>query len=678
MYRMTTSKQDKQWELNCSKNVLAAGLSGIEDSVIAADNNLNISYVNPAAENLFEISAEEVMGKSLESICSFHDRKSGKPTVIGYKELLKDGTTRKLPEVVALTTFKKREIPVSGFFAGIRDDKDHPEGVVMVLRNQRESEESYGARVHFLISELLSLHMMELKTRETLQTRKNRFRALVEKSPDVVAVLSPDGIIQFMSPSVKKVLGYDADELTAINAFSMIHQDDLPGVDEKFRRIIEESVEGLVAEYRFLHKSGYWVYLESVGSDLTNDPNINGVVVYSRDISDRINAEQELVSAKNAAEEMNRVKSTLLANMSHEMRTPLTGILGFAGILASELSDSEAKEMAVRIQLSGRRLLETIESVLDLAKLESEKVDIQLENVNLVDEVARAMEVHTRSARQKGLTFNVRTELKECYMDIDRQLFSRIMYNLLSNAFKYTDHGGVTIHISRIELNGQSVAQVDVKDTGVGISPHFLPQVFDEFQQESTGLARKFEGTGLGMAITRKLVDIMGGRISVSSKKGKGTTFTIQLPVHEQTADSDSYDAEGGTESGFNNMPRILIAEDDFDSSLIARYYLGNDYHVETVDSGEKALEWLKNKPFDLVILDISLGAGIDGITTLKSIRSNHQWKTLPVIALTARVLGGDAGYYLAEGFSGYLAKPFKKSELLHLVSLLLKQSKEK
>ncbi|MEX0680342.1 MAG: response regulator [Balneolales bacterium] len=528
---------------------------------------------------------------------------------------------------------------------------------------------NFESHTLLMMSELISSSVIRSKIEKRARNNENRFRTLIQNSSDIITVLNPDAVITYASTSVKRLLGYEPEELVGENVFHYIHKDDLKKVRESFRKIVEEGFVELTVEYRFKHKDGHWLYLESVGSNLLNNPAVAGVVANTRDINDRKHSETELIHARDIAEEMNRLKTALLANMSHEMRTPLTGILGFASILESDLPEGESKEMATRIHISGRRLLETIESILELAKLEAEKIETQLENVNIIDEISRAMEAHSRSARYKGLDFKIHTDLKELNVEIDRQILNRIMYNLLSNAFKYTDEGEVSVHISRVTNKTGEWVQIDVQDTGVGISPDFLPKIFDEFQQESTGLSRKFEGSGLGLSITRKLVDVMGGTITVNSKKGVGSIFTIRFPrraTEETRVGSGTQDKEALRDKILK--PRILLVEDDFDSATITKFYLMKKYDVEVVDSGEKALDKLKNDVFNMVIMDISLGVGMDGVDTLKSIQSNKIFADLPVITLTAHALSGDADYYIEQGFSAYLSKPFRKEELLRLV----------
>ncbi len=520
-----------------------------------------------------------------------------------------------------------------------------------------------------MIVEMVSSHIIRSQAEEKLRRSESRFRSLIQKSSDIVAVLGLDRKFMYVSPSVKKVLGYEEDELLQSDAFSFIHEQDLPDVEKAFDQVRQKPESDIIAEYRFQHKKGHWVYLESVGYDMTDDPDLGGIVINSRDISDRKKAQQQLIKARDLAEDINRVKTALLANMSHEMRTPLTGILGFASILESDIEDPEHRKMAGRIQSSGRRLLETIESILDLARLEAEQVDIHPEEVNIIDEVSRAMDMHIRTAEHKGLSFEVKSEFDRLPVHVDRQLFNRVLYNLLSNAFKYTDRGKVSVIVSVADDQYGKWLQVDVKDTGVGIEKEFLPKAFEEFQQESTGFSRKFEGTGLGLTISRRLVEIMGGTITAESEKNKGSTFTIRLPYKDsiqiQRDIAEKVPAEPQEDPA---RPRILLVEDDFDSSDITSLYLGSKYDVSAVDTGERALEILRQHTFDLVIMDISLGTGMDGVDTLKAMKNNPVLAKIPAIALTAHALSGDEEYYLSQGFTGYLAKPFKKNELMKLV----------
>ncbi len=654
-------KHKAQLQIKKNENMLSATLHRIEDAVIASDANLQITCANPAAEKLLGKPETDILGKKLTDVCRFI--RSGDRRAIHYpcNKLSDNKEPWHVPEDGLLVNMNDRHIPVRGTVSVIPDEKEEAGGIVIVLRDvTREREKEEKAKIQPGLERI---------------SNEIRNRLIKDTSPEIKTILDTKARLVYVSPSVKKMLGYDVKELEGQNAWDFIHDDDRHAVEETFQNIIKESTEEIGVEHRFLHKEGHWVYLESVGSKATMNTSPGGIVITSREITDRKRAENELISARDAAEEMNRAKTALLANMSHEMRTPLTGILGFASILESDLPEGDNREMAMRIHSSGRRLLETIELILDLAKLESEKIELQADKVNIIHEVSRAMEVHAPSAQNKGLGYRLDTNLEKCNVFIDRQLFNRILYNLLSNAFKYTQEGEIVVHIAKWRVEEDLWIQIDVQDTGVGISSDFLPRVFNEFEQESSGYSRKFEGSGLGLTITRKLVESMGGKISVSSEKEKGAVFTIKLPVEEADTEvepgdhSDPRDQLGRA----GQKPGVLLVEDDYDSAIITKFYLAKEYDVDTVDSGEKALIRLRENSYGLVVMDIKLGAGMDGVATLKAIRKNSLLGDLPVIALTAHALSGDAEYYLSEGFSGYIAKPFKKNELMDLARKLVR-----
>lgn len=249
--------------------------------------------------------------------------------------------------------------------------------------------------------------------------------------------------------------------------------------------------------------------------------------------SERLGYERELLNAKERAEEMARLKTTFLTNMSHEIRTPLTGIIGFAQILSEEIT-GEHSEFVTLIEQSGRRLLDTINSVLDLARLESNRMSMTLEAVDVAEEVRRTARLLTPLADRRSLY--IRAEVEDGIVcRLDKTGLNRILNNLIGNAIKFTEDGGVTVRSTR---DGADCV-IEVTDSGVGISGEFLPHLFDEFRQESTGADRSHEGSGMGLAITRKLVDIMGGKIFVESTKGAGSTFTVRFPILGEPASSD-------------------------------------------------------------------------------------------------------------------------------------------
>ena len=254
-------------------------------------------------------------------------------------------------------------------------------------------------------------------------------------------------------------------------------------------------------------------------------PFADGLSVYFNDITERKDYEKGLIEAKEEAEQLAQVKSTLMANMRHEIRTPLTSIIGFASILAQEAS-GDHQEFAQLIGQNGQRLMDTLNSVLDLAQLERGAVQNTLNRITVDTEIEQIVHLLQPMAEKAGLYLRVECNTEDTTATLDKHLLSRVMDNLISNAIKFTDEGGVAVTVGA----DQEQVWVEVADTGIGISQAFIPHLFEEFSQESTGLARAYEGSGLGLAISQRLVDTMGGLIEVESEPNVGSTFTVRFP----------------------------------------------------------------------------------------------------------------------------------------------------
>jgi signal transduction histidine kinase len=387
--------------------------------------------------------------------------------------------------------------------------------------------------------------------RNELRLSELKFRSLIQNSSDVIFQIDASGTIVFVSPAVTRVLGFNPDVLQGTLISEVILSEDLPtvasilrshgfvdalsGIDSLAINQVSDSTSPVYrSEVRFRHQDQGYVYTEILSSKIDIPELPVSVVFTTRDISERKRFETELMQAKIKAEEMNRLKSVFLSNISHELRTPLTGILGFASILESEL-EGEHLDMAQSISKSGQRLLDTMESVMDLALMESNKIDIDPSPLIVSEVVQQVVRMLTGVAFEKNLRIKVIARSEPPVVNTDRRLLSQVLYNLISNAIKFTDKGAITITIEQnIEQFGKDryhFALIHVKDTGIGISEDFMPYIFDEFRQESTGNTRKYEGTGLGLSIVKRMIGLLHGEVSVQSTVGHGSTFTVKIPV---------------------------------------------------------------------------------------------------------------------------------------------------
>ncbi|MDW8138123.1 MAG: PAS domain S-box protein [Bacteroidota bacterium] len=421
--------------------------------------------------------------------------------------------------------------------------------------------------------------------------------------------------------------------------------------------------------------SGYWAHLhiDPLYEEHTGRP--IGYIGVHENITHLVEMEQRLREAKEHAEEASRLKSAFLASMSHEIRTPLNGILGFADLLAQELAERglyELMDQAETIQRSGERLLRLLNDLLDLARIEANRVELRMTVLwprELVRHVVRLMQP---LAERKGLRIEARIA-ERLPVRADQDRLHQVLVNLVSNAIKFTDSGSVTVETgSRPASEGGWETFVRVVDTGRGIDPAFLPYLFEPFRQESTGYGRTHEGAGLGLAITRRLVELMGGRIAVQSEKGQGSTFEVVFPavsVGEEELQTGLPESRPDPRHLLylkRRKARVLIVEDHPESAAWLEAALRPVMQIRLARDGEEALRLVEQEPFDLVLLDLNLPGPWDGFALLREIRTRHPaYAQVPVVVETAYATAEAHKQVLEAGACAYLTKPLDRRRLL-------------
>jgi len=397
----------------------------------------------------------------------------------------------------------------------------------------------------------------------------------------------------------------------------------------------------------------------------------------------RLNA--ELKAAKEKAEESSQLKSSLLLNMSHEIRTPLNGIMGFSGLLKEELADPGQKNMANLIVLAGKRLMITLTSILELSQLESVK---NLPPPALVNFSLLADEVINKfhdEADLKNLHL-VQTVEPNIRFASDAGLVSNIMYYLIDNAIKFTDSGTVWVDIHTQESAGLKQVVLKVKDTGIGISDEQLKYIFEPFRQGSEGIGRSHEGSGLGLTLCRKFVNLLGGTLEVESRPGAGSTFTVCFSVNTETATTAAIPvahepqepASAEKENAGGLKRKVLIVEDNLANAELLCQYLRKDYESDIATSGKLAVKYAWQNDYDIILMDINLGPEMDGITATKEIRSMKHYASVPVIAVTGYSTPSERKYILDQGLNDFVSKPFSKSDLISAVNRAVSSLKAK
>jgi len=392
------------------------------------------------------------------------------------------------------------------------------------------------------------------------------------------------------------------------------------------------------------------------------------------EISHRKQAQEDLLKAKDVAEEASRAKSTFLANMSHELRTPLNAIIGYSEMLEEEAQDSAALETVQdlqKIKSAGKHLLALINDVLDLSKIEAGKMSLHLETFEVSGMIEEVVTTLQPAIGKNSNTLRVRLADEVGTMRADITKVRQILFNLLSNACKFTDHGRISVDVDQSTEAGLDWLRFRVTDTGIGISAKQKENLFQEFAQADTSIARKYGGTGLGLAITHRFVHLMKGRIGVESQLGGGSTFTVHVPAQATLERVGPIQAEGNSEA-FDAMSQIKIGRDtilviDDDAAvreLMSRFLGKLDFNVLTVASGEEGLRLAKQVRPVLITLDVVMPA-CDGWSVLSKLKADSELSKIPVIMVT--IVDNEARGF-ALGASNYLIKPVDRERLAVLI----------
>jgi two-component system CheB/CheR fusion protein len=546
-------------------------------------------------------------------------------------------------------------------------------------RRVEEMNAELEARVEVRTEELEAAND-ELQTQiEEVERARTRFQKLFQLGPvaGVITALQ-SGVVQNVNERYCALTGYDRDELVGKTLVGLGVMAE--ATHERLTAVLGETGQLRNDEVQITTKTGETLQM-MVSNEVIGQNGTPMVLSLGVNITARKEAEEALREAKREAEEMNQLKTSFIANMSHEIRTPLTGIIGFAEILEEEVKDEAIQRHVHYIRSNGRRLLETLDSVLDLARLDAEQIHLDPSPVVLEAFAEETIALFRKRAEEKGL--NLRADIQDALpqVQVDESALQRILTNLIGNALKFTETGEVTLSIAledREEAGEGRYLLFEVEDTGIGMEEDFLGTLFHEFTQEQTGMTRSHEGAGLGLAITRRLVGLMKGAIHVDSTPGGGTTFIVRVPYEPVVGGGVAAEAviaqwgEGEWEDG---PRRVLVIDDRPEVGVIVEEFL-EDCVVVKASSAPSALDRAAEVPFDLALVDIQLGDGPSGMDLLPDLRQTltiNDASRPPIIAMTAHSLPGDQQRFLDEGFDHYLSKPFTRSDLRRAVAQVLR-----
>ncbi len=514
-----------------------------------------------------------------------------------------------------------------------------------------------------------------IKIEENLKEREHQVHTLLDNIPLQILVTDYSGKVFLANSFTFKYYDLDKSALDDTNVLDFY-------IDAKERdEVLQElqqagSVHDKIVKFKHPNDSIKDMMISVLPITYHKQPMLLSIAV---DFTQRLEMENALSKAKELADEANKAKSEFLANMSHEIRTPMNSILGFSELLSKLITDPIQKDYLDSIQRGGHTLLNIINDILDLSKIEAGKLDIVLESVDIKQLALEMESIFSVKLIQKNLHFKLDIDpTLPKYLLLDNTRLRQVLFNLIGNAIKFTDHGNITLSIKKLLEDSERSKvdlQISLEDSGIGIAKENLTHIFDAFEQQS-GQDQRYGGTGLGLAISKKLSEMMNGSISVKSELGKGSTFIIQLhDISISSIEAEEKEYKESLEHIQFDKATILVVDDIPDNrKLVASTLHNNGLEVIEAANGKEALENLQNIKIDLILMDIKMPI-MDGYAATKIIKADLALQKIPLIALTASVMGKDLEKIKKYRFDGYLRKPISQEALLREMGKFLAHS---
>lgn len=506
---------------------------------------------------------------------------------------------------------------------------------------------------------------------QTYVTKGSFYKAVVEDGSDLIFVVDFEGNICYHNESVGFTLGYKSKKLTGKNFFDYILPSSLPAFKAKFKQSQKRAYTEKV-EFQFLCADSSFRFLEFNAINLKHKEGLEGFILDCRDITQRKQDAEELMR-------LQKTKEQFLANISHEIRTPINGIAGMADLLGQNANAAEQETYLNAIRHSAENLKLIINDILDLAAIESGKLKFEKIGFNLTDLVPSLISTFAYQAKEKNITLDYSIEKKLNRILIgDPVRLNQVLINLISNAVKFTHTGSINVacSIERLQKNTCWV-RFEITDTGIGIPSEKLNTIFESFSQADASVTRKYGGSGLGLTIVKQLVELQDGKITVRSKENSGSTFIVLVPYaigKANTIFTSTLAAQKSQDNTYTKRLNVLLVEDNDINRLYAKSILKNwQCEVDIAENGLVAIEKVKSGDYDLVLMDIQMPV-MDGYEATRTIRLlDATRKDVPILALTANATKPDIEKCLASGMNDYLPKPFTPDDLHRKIVVDLK-----
>lgn len=516
-----------------------------------------------------------------------------------------------------------------------------------------------------------SSHNLNGNDRPLVKRHLNYHAHLLENIQESVVVINMNGQIDYMNRQARYIFGYS--DYSSLNIRELTYRMDKyhPSIIELIKSTVVEK-QMWQGEISLMVEGKQWFFRHHV-KPLENNGQIVAMVLMSTDIND-------LVEARERSESANMAKSQFLANMSHEIRTPMIGILGSVDLLEQSRLSNDQEESVQIIRECGEQLLAIINDILDVSKIEVGLLHLNPQPCSLVDLLTRTLNIIDPMLKEKGLGLKL-----EIAPDIPQQVIldctklRQVLINILYNSVKFTQRGGIFIRAELEENLNQAYLLISIRDTGIGIPAQQIQTIFAPFTQVDGSTSRGFGGTGLGLYICKRLIELMEGELWVESMEGEGTAFSFTVPLFpcsEQIA-AETHEIRVGSHQSddlaleFNPIEILVVEDNDLNRKIVSQMLTNYGFQVSTAANGLECLQILQNRHFDTILMDMQMPI-MDGYEATRLIRETSPSDRTPIIAMTANALTGDREKCLAAGCTSYIAKPFKAEDLVQEIRQFL------
>ncbi len=547
--------------------------------------------------------------------------------------------------------------------------------IVAVLGVGNKEDEYYDECIKQLtiLGSAMWSHIARQRVMKELLESREQFRLITENSNDMIITFDLEiGAITYVSPGSGKYAKWEPEEVYGHSVFEFVHEDEINLFFKMQSDIYEGNNPGLF-KHRILMKDGSYNWFETSCQVVREEyPQKIKIVAVCRDINEIVEKEK-LQKEKEFAEAASKAKSEFLANVSHEIRNPLNSIVGMAKTLSRTNFNKDVQEIVEAILTSSDNLLHIINDVLDLSKIEANRIELEDKDFNVNAVFSEVSSVYKSVAEGKGIKFEIRKDASvPARLRGDGNRFRQIVINLTGNAVKFTDKGSVILHVSASTADdGHTIITTEVSDTGIGIKKEDFGKLFHSFTQLDSSTTKKFSGTGLGLAIVKSFAEMMGGDIKVESEFGHGSRFILTIPFNAPLSDAEETDIV--TDESLQTECKVLLVEDDALNQMYLKGFLSSKgMIVDSAYNGLQALEKYDAAKYDIILMDGQMPQ-MDGFEATRIIREKESQSGIhtPIIAITGYAISGDEERFLKVGMDSYITKPFDENRLIEVIRKL-------